>query len=71
MMMLMSFGSVPSSLPWGFSSGLMDVMLLTLAVAAVGVASVCVNGLRHRETTIGRGRKGGRMLTPVRHPMPA
>jgi hypothetical protein len=69
MMMLTEFGNVTPSLPFPLASGVIELMLVSLAIATLAVAAAALGRFWRRDDTV--LRKSGRMLTPVRHAMPA
>ena len=71
MMMLTSLGSVPPSLPFPLASGVIELMLISMAIATLAVAGAALGQFWRREKTVERERKVGRILTPARHAMPA
>jgi hypothetical protein len=69
MTMLTLLGSSPVSLSFALSSGVIDLMLFTLAVSGLGVAGVALSGWWRSARM--KTRRSSRFLTAVRHPMPA
>ena len=78
MTMLASFGNVSPSLNWTLPSGLIELMLITLAVAACGILAASLRSAR-RHDAIPAAPKAVRVLAAARHqprgasanPMPA
>lgn len=71
MMTLTSFGNGTPSLPLVLPSDVIELMLISLAIAALAVAASGLGRFWRRATTVERGSKAGRIFTPARHALPA
>jgi hypothetical protein len=79
MTMLASFGNVSPSLNWTLPSGLIELMLITLAIAAFGILAASLRSARRHDAIPAAAPKAVRILAAARHqprgasaqPMPA
>ena len=69
MTMLTSLGTAPVSLSFALSSGVIDLMLFTLAISGLGVAGVALSGWWRSASA--KTRRDSRFVAAVHHPMPA
>jgi hypothetical protein len=72
MTMLASFGNVAPSLNWALPSGLIELMLITLAVAVLGILGASLRSARGPDATTPVPLPARRILAAARRqPMPA
>ena len=70
MMTLTSLGTIPLSLPLAVPSGLIELMLIILAISGLGIVGSALARFWRRDERE-RGRRAGRIFTVARHAMPA